>query len=149
MRSSIVKLLVGTVVALGLVFGGFGASPTSAQQSESASSTATAQASKRDRCQSEEHCGRAPLARALVKETLAQTGLTREQLKAELQAGKSLAQVASANGSSEQAVVDVVIAKVTARLDKAVANGKITPEKKAEVLARATERAAEIMNKTK
>ena len=136
MRSSIVKTLIGTVVALGLVFGGFGASPTYARQSDSA--TSAAQSHKRDRCPSEEHCGRAPLARALAKETLAQTGLTREQLRAELQAGKSLAQVASANGSSEKAVVDVVIAKVTARLDQAVANGKITPEKKAEVLARAT-----------
>lgn len=149
MRSSIIKLVVGTVVAVGLIFGGFGVSQTYAQADTTASATSAAQAHKRDRCPREEHCGRAPLARALVKETLAQTGLTREQLKAELQAGKSLAQVAAANGSSEQAVVDVVIAKVTARLDKAVANGKITPEQKAEILARATERAAEIMNKTK
>jgi hypothetical protein len=141
--------VVGTVVALGLIFGGFGASQTYAQQAATGSAAAVAQAPKNDRCPSEEHCGRAPLARALAKETLAQTGLTKAQLAEELKAGKSLAQVAGANGSSEQAVVDAVMAKITARLDKAVANGKITPEKKAEILARAAERSHEIMNKTK
>jgi uncharacterized protein YidB (DUF937 family) len=78
-----------------------------------------------------------------------QTGLSREELKAELQAGKSLAQVASENGSSEQAVVDAVLARLSARLDKAVANGKITPEQKAEIMARAAERAHTVMNKTR
>lgn len=141
MRKLIVRI-VGGLVALGLVVGGLGVSQTYAREAGSQQAVAATQAPKAARRHHR-------LARALAKETLVQTGLTKEELKAEIQAGKSLAQIASAYGSSEQAVVDAVLTKLSTRLDKAVAKGKITPEQKTAVLARAAERARTIMNKTR
>jgi len=89
------------------------------------------------------------LARALARETMDRTGLTRQELKAELKSGKPLAQVAGEHGSGEQAVVDAVLARLGARLDQAVADGKITAEQKAGIMARAADRAHAVMNKTR
>lgn len=132
--NTMLKLAAVMAVVVGLVLGGPGLGRTYAQ--EPAASPAQGERPHR-------------LARALAKETMDQTGLSREELKAELKAGKSLAQVAGENGSSEQAVVDAVLARLGARLDKAVANGKITAEQKDAIMARAAERAHTVMNKTR
>ena len=59
--------------------------------------------------------------------TVAETiGITVEALRAQLATGSSIAQVAANNGSSGQAVVDALVAKAKARLDAAVAAGRIT-----------------------
>ena len=140
MRKPLITLFVGALIVFGLVFG-LGMRQTFAQES---TPTQTAQTTTK----ADKH-KKHPLAKALVKETLAQTGLTRAELKAELQAGKSLAQVASEHNSSEAAVVAPVLAELSERLDEAVANGRITAEEKAALMARAAERATVIMNKTK
>lgn len=59
-------------------------------------------------------------------EVLALLGMTKEQLIAERQAGKSLAQIAEAKGVSEQRLIDTILAAKRADLDALVAQGKLT-----------------------
>src|SRR5690349_18648351 len=63
----------------------------------------------------------APLASAA-----AVIGITVEQLRTELATGLSIAQVAANHGSSGQAVIDALVAEAKAKLDAAVAAGRIT-----------------------
>lgn len=65
-------------------------------------------------------------------------GLTREQLRAELKSGKSLAQVAQAQGKSVDGLVSAMLAPAKARLAKAVESGRLTKTRADEILARLT-----------
>lgn len=91
--------------------------------------------------------GHHALARGLVRVTAEQTTLTPKQVREELRAGKTFAQIAQEHGSSSDAVVQAARAKLQARLAQAVQNGKITQERADKALARFDERAPEIMNK--
>lgn len=88
------------------------------------------------------------LALALFRETMDATGLDRAALQQELAAGKSLAQVAIANGSSGDAVVQTVLDQVKERLDTAVQRGRISQERADTLLQEATTRANAIVNDT-
>lgn len=88
------------------------------------------------------------LAAALIRSTSDLTGLTGEQVLNELRAGKSLAQIAAANGSSGDAVVQAVVAKVKERLDRQVAAGRLTQAQADQRLATVTPQATEIVNDT-
>lgn len=88
------------------------------------------------------------LAAALIRATSELTGLTGEQVLTELRAGKSLAQIAAANGSSGDAVVQAVVAKIKERLDRLVAEGRLTQQQADERLASITTRATEMVNDT-
>ncbi|MCS7055860.1 MAG: hypothetical protein NZM18_06775 [Thermoflexales bacterium] len=61
--------------------------------------------------------------------------MTEAELRMELQAGKSVADVASAKGMALQTVVDAVIAEQTAALNEAVAAGRITQAQADVILA--------------
>jgi hypothetical protein len=63
-------------------------------------------------------------------------GLTPEQLRAEMQAGKTLAEVAQAHGMSRDDFKSKLIAAQKARLDQAVANGRLTAEQAQQVADR-------------
>ena len=67
-------------------------------------------------------------------------GLTREQLRAELKAGKSLAQIATAQGKSADGLVTAMLAPVQERLAKAVAAKRLTQQRADEILERLTDR---------
>ena len=87
-------------------------------------------------------------------------GIDADALKAGLESGQTLAEIAVANGSTAQAVIDHLTARITerldqadARLDEAEADGKITAERAATVRAKlaetrsgAGETAAELVN---
>jgi len=62
-------------------------------------------------------------------------GLTRAQLRAELVAGKSLAQIATAQGKAVSGLEDVIYNAAQARLDKAVANGRLPAAAEQKLLA--------------
>jgi hypothetical protein len=62
-------------------------------------------------------------------------GLTESELRAQLEAGKSLAQIASAQGKSVSGLEDVIVADAKAHLDEAVANGRLTPAQRETMLA--------------
>jgi hypothetical protein len=53
-------------------------------------------------------------------------GLTQDQLVQQLQSGKTLAQVAAAQGKSVDGLIDALVAAATAELDKRVADGTLT-----------------------
>lgn len=81
--------------------------------------------------------GKSILGRALhhrlVKATAEATGQTPTQVRAELRSGKSLAQIA---GDKVAAVEKTVTDATKARLDKAVAHGRITADQERDLLGK-------------
>jgi hypothetical protein len=71
-----------------------------------------------------------------------------EQVRESLSQGQSLAQIASANGSSGEAVVQDVKTRAEEQLDQAVANGRISQQQADERLAKLEQRATAIVNDT-
>ena len=74
-------------------------------------------------------------------------GMTREQLRAELRSGKSLAQIAQAKGKSVDGLVAAMLAPAKARLAKAVENGHLTKDRADAILARLTEGAKRLVQR--
>jgi hypothetical protein len=75
-------------------------------------------------------------------------GLTESELRAQLDAGKSLAQIASAQGKSVAGLEDVIISDAKTHLDEAVANGKLTAAQAATMLAGLKSHVDDIVNAT-
>lgn len=67
-------------------------------------------------------------------------GITADELRTELQAGKTIAEVAEAKGVDKQTVIDAMVADLKAHLDEEVASGEHTQEEADQKLAEATER---------
>jgi hypothetical protein len=61
-------------------------------------------------------------------------GLTKAQLRQQLQSGKSLAQIAKAQGKTTAGLEQAITASIKARLDKAVANKRITADQEQKIL---------------
>ena len=74
--------------------------------------------------------------------------VTPQQLRSELRAGKSLAQIATAHGKTVDGLVDVIVAPAEARLDKAVANGRLTQQRADELLGRLTDAVEQAVQRT-
>src|ERR671936_2404109 len=62
-------------------------------------------------------------------------GLTAAELRAQLESGRSLAQIATAEGKSVSGLEEAIYAAAKADLDKAVAAGRITAAQEATMLA--------------
>jgi len=72
----------------------------------------------------------------LMKLSADYLGLTKDDLKAQLKAGKSLGEIADATtGKSREGLITFDMAQVSAQLDKAVADGTITKERADEMKA--------------
>lgn len=70
---------------------------------------------------------RVPGVRQAMLDAAAQTlGITADELQTELRNGQTLAQLAQANNTTEQAVIDAALAAAKTQLDQAVAAGTIT-----------------------
>ncbi|MEM3473708.1 MAG: hypothetical protein QW735_03880, partial [archaeon] len=74
-------------------------------------------------------------------------GLTLDQLKAELQSGKSLATIATEHGKTETDLVNFIVAKEKAFLDTALKNGKITQDQYNKMLSNLEARVKERVEK--
>jgi len=83
---------------------------------------------------------------SLINVAAEQLNLEVDDLLAELQDGKSIAEVAESQGVDPQTIADAYIAVRTERLDEAVAEGRITQEQADEMLAHVTEEMAEHLN---
>jgi polyhydroxyalkanoate synthesis regulator phasin len=83
---------------------------------------------------------------SLISVAADQLGLTVDELLAELEDGRSIADVAEQRGVDAQTIADAYIAVRTERLDEAVAEGRITQEQADEMLAHVTEEMAEHLN---
>ena len=89
------------------------------------------------------------LARAWVGVVAETLGLEPVEFLELLKDGGTPAEIAEGYGSSGQALIDAIVAAEQARLDQAVAEGKITQEQADNILARHTEAATEWINEGK
>ncbi len=91
---------------------------------------------------------RARIAKARVHGPVADyLDMTREQLRTELQSGKSLAQIAQAKGKTIDGLVAAMLAPAKAGLAKAVENGRLTKTRADEILAHLTEGAKKLVQR--
>jgi len=63
---------------------------------------------------------------AMVDAAASTLGITADELKTQLRSGQTLAQLAQANATTEQAVVNAALAAAKTRLDAAVTAGTLT-----------------------
>ena len=75
-------------------------------------------------------------------------GLTEDELRAQLESGKTLAQIASALGKSVSGLEDVIYADAKTHLDQAVANGKLTADQEQTMLAELKSHLDDMVNST-
>lgn len=75
-------------------------------------------------------------------------GLTEAELRSQLEGGKSLAQVAQAQGKSVAGLVDSLVALAKTRLDEAVAAGRLTQAQETEMLNGLRNRITSLVNST-
>lgn len=87
--------------------------------------------------------GKALLGLAAVADFL---GLDAEEMREAIGEYDTIAEIAEANGSSGDAVIEHLLGICEAHLDEAVENGKITEDQKAELLAAAEERITNFVN---
>jgi hypothetical protein len=73
-------------------------------------------------------------------------GLTQAQLREQLRAGKTLAEIAVAQGKSVSGLEDAIYADVQAHLDRAVANGRLSTEQEQTLLTRLKSRLDDLVN---
>jgi len=84
--------------------------------------------------------------RGLLRASAAYLGLTAEQLKTELRSGKTLAQIATAQGKAVAGLKQAIQTAVKARLDKAVAAGRISAQAEQRILAKLNNRLDALVN---
>jgi hypothetical protein len=87
--------------------------------------------------------------KGIVESAAAALAMTFDELKAELQTGDSIADVAGEQGVSLDTVKVEITADAEAKLGVAVANGRITQERADAALARLSENLDEILNRSK
>ncbi|HEV7774425.1 MAG TPA: hypothetical protein VGO48_14185 [Conexibacter sp.] len=73
-------------------------------------------------------------------------GLTRAKLARQLQSGKSLADVARAQGKSVDGLEQALVDEAKTRLDRAVADGKLTSDQRDQILREVQEHVADLVN---
>ena len=82
-----------------------------------------------------------------VKPVAEALGLTVEQLRTELKAGKSLAEIAATKGISKDQLVALLTKPAKERLAKAVTAGRITQARADELTTKLTERVAKLVER--
>ena len=80
----------------------------------------------------------------LAAETI---GIPAAELRQDVKGGQSISEVAEAHGVSTQTVVDAVVADLSARLDTAVTEGRITQERADKIEERLPERITNLVNR--
>ena len=75
-------------------------------------------------------------------------GLTEDALRTQLQSGKTLAQVATAQGKTVAGLKAAILAGAKTQLDKAVADGRITADQAKTMLAELSSHLDDLVNRT-
>jgi ribosomal protein S20 len=75
-------------------------------------------------------------------------GIEPEELRTEVQSGKTIAQVAEEHGKSAQDVIDAVVTAGNQRIDKAVAKGRLTADQATKAKARLAQAAEKLVDET-
>jgi len=84
----------------------------------------------------------------LIRTLSSLTGLDPVTIRTELQNGRSLAQIAAANGSSGAALVQAVVDAAKTRLDREVSKGRLTQAEADQLLTTIRDRATTLVNDT-
>jgi hypothetical protein len=92
--------------------------------------------------------GRPGMRRKIVGAIAETIGISASDLKSGVDAGKTIAEIADANGSSAQKVIDALVADVTAHLDAEVASGEHTQAEADQRIADITTRITTMVNDT-
>lgn len=92
------------------------------------------------------HASRGAMKLAPLSVAATVLGMKEDDLYAELEAGKSIAQVAEAAGVDVQKVIDAIVAHHSERIAAHVAEGKLTQEQADAMLARTKEMATSLVN---
>lgn len=95
---------------------------------------------------SEGAAGRRAKLRGSIDAAATALGTTPQELREQLRSGRTIAQIAEANGADVQAVVDAMVAEVAKRVDEKVASGSITREQGDALIERATKRITDRVN---
>jgi hypothetical protein len=74
-------------------------------------------------------------------------GVDRDVIVEGLQNDESLAQIAEANGSSRDALIEFIMGKIEERVNQAVENGRITQDQADEILANSGERVNDLVDR--
>jgi polyhydroxyalkanoate synthesis regulator phasin len=90
---------------------------------------------------------RAVVRRHAIEVSADAMGMTPRELRAELQKGQSIAQVAQAKGVDLKTVTDALTAEATTRIAKLVTDGKLTQAQADKLLAALPERITAFVNK--
>lgn len=93
------------------------------------------------------HPGIRRLVRGVVTTAADTIGIERSELVSALRDGQSIAQVAEANGVDPQAVVDALVAKGNAKIDEALAEGRIDEDRAATAKEKLPERVAKLVER--
>jgi pyrroline-5-carboxylate reductase len=88
------------------------------------------------------------LRRGLISVSATYLGLTPQSLRSELRTGKTLAQVATAQGKTAAGLEQSIEAAIKTRLDKAVTAGKLTSQREQQILSRLPARLDKLVNHT-
>ena len=82
----------------------------------------------------------------VIGEVIESLGLEKETLRAGIESGQTLGEIAEANGIASESVMETIVSLITDRLNEAVAEGKITGEEALEKAVHIQERAEKIVN---
>jgi polyhydroxyalkanoate synthesis regulator phasin len=94
------------------------------------------------------HAGKGPGGHHFGSAAASYLGLTEEALRTQIESGKSLAQVAAAQGKSVAGLEAAILADAKTHLDQAVADGKLTADQAKTMLEELSSRLDDIVNRT-
>ena len=143
------QLKKGLVVAVAALVVAIGAGGAFAQQGPPSGRPAGQQGQQGEGQQGKPHGHRGRAVRAALKVAAGYLGLTKEQLRDELQSGKSLAEVATAHGKTVDGLKQAILADAKSVIDRLVSEGKITAERGQQYLTQITRRLDELVNHSK
>ncbi len=141
------KLLATTAAGLTLLGGSIAVAATGLTGVASAQSSTPTTSAQPATGQKGEHANRRQVAKAALKEVAKDLGMAPKDLLTELRSGKTINQVAQEKGVPSQTIVDDLVGKVDARVDKAVSEGKLTQQQGDTIKAKAPERIAKLMDR--
>src|SRR4051794_1052388 len=147
------KLIASISVAAALGGGAFALNTISPAGAQSAPTASESQSAPEHAAPSGAHARRRArrhrALRAAVKVSADTIGIPPGELVQDLRNGQSIAQVAEVHNVTTQSVIDALVNAGSARVDKAVAAGKITAERGDKIKARLPKLAERIVNHVK
>lgn len=134
------KLIASATVGTGLVLGALGIGAVGLEAAGAQTPAATADAAGHGKLVKH-------LARQEGKVAADTIGISGKDLRADLKSGQSIADVATSKGVDVSKVESAIVGDVTAKLDKAVTNGKLTQDRATAIEQRLPARVDKLVNR--